>query len=621
MQTTVTSAVKQLTDYTIYRVHADLTAGTFRQESVACQDLEDFLGGIARAFKLLDGYSVQTVEDAFAPASPVVMNLGVFSGTDLMTGLRIFFSAYSPLKVANNGRPLAMWSTASGKFGTKLLAAGVDDMVFTGRAERPVYLLIRKDGDSVSFSLEDANDLLGKTTHERILQLADRHPDSHVAATGPAAEHWQQNYYAAIACSTVNELHSRDCKPRFAGRGGMGSLLGSKNLVAIVAQAPDVHRGKLSAALLAANKEISRGAGSRNYREAHKANGNGGTWRNIAGLHPVGALPEMNFWPQGDEKPTALYRDSMEQDYFIKDESCFKCGIGCHKNVYAVDETSETSKTAGRRKPGQFFAKFDYEPLDLLTINLGIYDPQAAVEIVELTDQLGFDAISLGVTLGYIMEYNQHHPQQPLADGLSFGDAAGVMRLIRATAAGRCPELGRGVKRLAEQHGEMAYAMHCKGLELPAYLPETNPGYPFAIAGGHMAMRTFLLLVMEGKTDLDYWVDAIVNRGVYYTRDDLIGLCKFAGTPDAVIEPVFRDLYGLQLSQEDMAHATQRTYLRGLLLERKQGANPDDYVLPTRIYEPNPNVQLPHFITPDFWQELRQRVLKAFDEQIVSYGL
>jgi aldehyde:ferredoxin oxidoreductase len=70
------------------------------------------------------------------------MNLEVLSDTEVMTGLRIFFSAYSPLKVANNGRPLAMWSCASGKFGTKLLAAGVDEVVFLGRADKPVYLLI-----------------------------------------------------------------------------------------------------------------------------------------------------------------------------------------------------------------------------------------------------------------------------------------------------------------------------------------------------------------------------------------------------------------------------------------------------------------------------------------------
>jgi aldehyde:ferredoxin oxidoreductase len=66
-------------------------------------------------------------------------------------------------------------------------------------------------------------------------------------------------------------------------------------------------------------------------------------------------------------------------------------------------------------------------------------------------------------------------------------------------------------------------------------------------------------------------VDTIVNRGIYYTRDDLIGLCKFAGTPDRVIEPAFKALYGVDVTHDDMVHATQRTYLRGLLLERKQG--------------------------------------------------
>lgn len=84
---------------------------------------------------------------------------------------------------------------------------------------------------------------------------------------------------------------------------------------------------------------------------------------------------------------------------------------------------------------------------------------------------------------------------------------------------------------------------------------------------------------------------------------------------------MFKDLYGVAVTREDMVQAVQRTYLRGLLLERKQGTTPDDYVLPARVYQQNPNVQLPHFITPEFWQELRQRVLQAFDAQIESYGL
>src|SRR5919108_2482155 len=612
MWTTVTSDTKQPADYQFRRVTIDLGRGDIHQQHVSCQDLEDFLGGIGRSFKLLGAYEVT---DAFAPSSPLIMNLGIFSGTEMMTGLRTFFSAYSPLKVAQNGRPLAMWSTASGDFGTRLLSAGTDEVVFLGRAERPVYLLIYKDGDILRLSLEDARDLLGQTTHEKIMCLTDRHPGSHVAALGPAGEHWQHNYYAAIACSTGNEIETRECKPRFAGRGGMGSIMGSKHVLAIVAQAPIPKRAKLSPALLEANKEISRGEGSRNYRDPKKGNGAGGTWRNVAGLHPVGALPEMNFWPQGNDRPSSLYRAAMEEPYVIKDESCFQCGIACHKNIYEVTEEK------GRRKAGKFFTKFDYEPLDLLTINLGIYDQHEALEIVELVDQLGFDAISLGVTLGYVMEYNARHPDKPLFDGMTFGDFEKACHFVRETAAGRAPEIGRGVRRLAKSLEETAYAMECKGLELPAYLPETNPGYPFAIAGGHMSMRTFLLLVFEGKTDIDYWEDAIVNRGIYYTRDDLIGLCKFAGTPDDSIVPAFRDLYGVTLTQEMMFHATMRTYLRGLLLERRQGTTTDDYVLPERTYDQNPNVKLPHFITPEFWNELRERVFKAFDRKIQEYGL
>ena len=235
----------------------------------------------------------------------------------------------------------------------------------------------------------------GQTTHEKILTLADRHEDSHVAAIGPAGENWQNNYYAAIACSTVNELQSRECKPRFAGRGGMGQHDGLKESSCGGGPSAGFEaRAGTFRGYLRANREISRGDGSRNYRDAHKANGGGGTWRNVAGLHPEGALPEMNFWPQGNDSPSSLYRISMEEPYVIKDESCFKCGIACHKNVYeAIDED-------GRRKAGTFYAKLDYEPLDLLTINLGIYDQQQAVDIVELVDQLGFDSISLGATIG-----------------------------------------------------------------------------------------------------------------------------------------------------------------------------------------------------------------------------
>ena len=119
--------------------------------------------------------------------------------------------------------------------------------------------------------------------------------------------------------------------------------------------------------------------------------------------------------------------------------------------------------------------------------------------------------------------------------------------------------------------GETGYAMHCKGMEFAAYLPQTNPGYPWALAGGHMSMRTYLLLLMEKETGIDYWVDAITNRGPMIMRDDIIGICKFAGTSDAHMVEAITSMTGLALTPEELARIVMRTYLRGYRLEREQG--------------------------------------------------
>ncbi len=99
--------------------------------------------------------------------------------------------------------------------------------------------------------------------------------------------------------------------------------------------------------------------------------------------------------------------------------------------------------------------------------------------------------------------------------------------LSKQTGQGSIPEIGRGCRRLSESTGETGYAYHVKGLELPAYQPETNPGYAWAIAGGHMSMGTYGMLAREGKTDLDSWVKAITRDKLQIVGFDMIGLCKF----------------------------------------------------------------------------------------------
>ena len=604
--TVETNDLKPATAFSVNRYRVDLTTREVRYEVVACEDLEDALGGVARATKLLDDVAV---EDPYAPSAPLVMNLGLLSGTRVMTGLRTFLHGYSPLKSSKAGTPGLMWSAGSGKFGTKLRGLDIDEVVFTGRCEAPTLLRLSPADDPsgplgpARFEFLDAADLLGMHVNPKIQELYRRYPEAHFAVIGPAGENYENVRYASVALSTENQLKTGDAKPRFCGRGGFGGVMGSKNLQAIVADGPNPSvSGK---GLKEVNREINLGEGSRAYRDI-------GTWRMMAMQHDVGGLPQFNFKPPPDDRAVALQRPTFEQGpYVVKSESCFLCGIKCHKNVY--DQTDEGTA-------GKFRVKLDYEPLALLTTNLGIYDPDQALELVLLCDELCMDSISLGGTLGFAMEWNRRHPSEPVAGGLTYGDFDGIIAAITAIGEGRLPQLGQGSLRLAAQLGAFEFAMQSKGVEYPAYMPHTNPGFPWALAGGHMTMRTFLLMIIERETGLDYWVDAITNRGPQFILSDFDGLCKFAGVDFEVHADSLRLAAGLEVTAEDLEAVVDRTFVRGYANERRRGFGKDDYVLPAEAHQPLETSTLPYFNTPEFFDQLQTRVIETLDRRAVDAG-
>jgi len=587
------------------RCTVDLNLNSLSFEAVPCKNLEDVLGGFGRSFQIL---GTRDVTNALAPANPLVITTGLLTGTNVMTGLRTYFSSYSPLKVSDRGLPAAMWSAASGKFGSKLKWAGVDEILIEGRANQPTLLVIRHGDNGPEAILEPADHLLGLHCYQKILTLASDYPDAHFAVIGPSGEHYHDCYFAAIAVSTENLLKTGDDKCRWAGRGGMGSVMGSKNLIGIVAQARDVIT-KPTPIIKTLNREIAVGPGSRKFREVTKG-GLGGTWANYEPLEKFHCVPQNNFRPQGDGRAELMFRSAVEPQFIIKAESCFKCAIHCHKNIYDKKLNGTT---------GAFRAKFDYEPLNLFSTNLGIDDPQQVWPLVALVDRLGMDSISLGTTIGYVLDYNSRHPKTPILNGASFGNAASVAELIEMTGTGRCPEIGHGVKRLSQQLGETHYAMHVKGLELPAYLPDTNPGYPWAIAGGHMSMSTYMLLALEGDTSVEYWVKAITERGLYFVRDDLLGLCKFAMLNIDAVPTALKHEVGLDVSKETLLEAVRRSFIRALWLERKQGYDKSEYTLPAQVFDaPNSHVKCEPFITREFFANLSHRVWTVFDREIAA---
>ncbi len=136
-----------------------------------------------------------------------------------------------------------------------------------------------------------------------------------------------------------------------------------------------------------------------------------------------------------------------------------------------------------------------------------------------------------------------------------------------------------------------------------------------------MSMRTYLLLVFERETGLDYWTEAIAGRGWQTLRDDVLGGCKFAGLDDGSMTAAVRAITGLDVTDDDLRGVVRRAFLRGMLLERRQGFTDDDYALPGESHIPHPQIQLPQFVTHEFMDELRSRVGGRIDSMLSAEGL
>ncbi|MDA3902850.1 MAG: aldehyde:ferredoxin oxidoreductase [Desulfuromusa sp.] len=589
------------------RCTVDLKTGSMTMEDVPCNNLEDVLGGFGRSFQLL---AERKIETAYCAENPLIVNTGLLTGSSVMTGLRTYFSSYSPIKGSKKGLPAAMWSAGSGKFGAKLKWTGLDELIFENCSATPIYVLIKETTHGPQIELKPADHLLGLSTHEKIMTLHKEYDDAHFAAIGQAGENWQHVTMGSVALSTVNQLKSGDDKLRFAGRGGMGGMMGYKNILALVAQSEDKNTPITDAVKQVHTKVIKDGGSAR--LQPIKRGGGGGTWAAYDVMQPFHAVPVNNYRPQGNDLPEKLFRENVEKDYDIQSAACYRCGITCHNYI------SEKNHDGSR---GDFIAKFDYEPLNLLSTNIGIHDAGQAGRLIHLCDNYGMDAISLGVTISYALSYNERHPEKPLFNGATFGDYEKIRALIIQAGEGKLPGIGQGSMRLSEQTGETDYAYHIKGLEIAAYLPETNPGYCWAIAGGHMSMGSYGTLIREGKSDVDSWVKVITEDKLHIVGFDMIGLCKFfditQGIGTQMVVDCLQSDFNLEIKPEEIKAAVRRSFLRGLALELRQGYTKAEFCLPAEVAKnPNQHIKLPNISNPEFMNELAEKVWGVFDKEL-----
>lgn len=555
------------------------------EKPVSELSLEEKIGGFGKAVHDIESHLALNLnlKDGYDPRNLLCVDLGFASGSKLMTARRTVLSAISPQKRSKAGTNGIYYSAASGDLGPAIRACNYDSIHFLNRSETPVYVLINNG----ILSFEDAKEISGKSCNEKAVALCEKHQGAAVAVIGLAGERLVK--YAGVAFSTHDQIKNKSKHMRFAGRGGMGALMGSKNLQAIVVMGEN--NSQDLGDILELNKAIAKGNSTAKYRDF------GTFFGNVETVDALGVGIHDNFSRGSDSKTKQLFKDEvLKQGYRIKDKGCLGCGVRCWKEI---------------GKDGQILGKIDYEPGELLGPNLGINNLEQIMELIRLSDEYGLDSISTGVCLGYEMQQKG-----------KLGDFEFAKNLIHSIARGEH----------ALKDGLMIYsngarnAMQVKGIELAAYPGNTNPGYAFAIAGPHMSIDTYNgawyvdpKTKERAKNDVAEWIENIV-RGPQIMLYDMNGICKFAKVSFDDVGKLFEKVYGQELSADELRTLTKKVNLRARLIDERLGFNKEDDCLPDACHDDYGSPLLKHFNTREFFADVKKGVYERYEQMKKDYG-
>jgi hypothetical protein len=327
-------------------------------------------------------------------------------------------------------------STFGGRFPATLKRTGFDAVVITGRAAAPSYVSVDESGAQ----LKPAADLWGRSTREAVNALLEAEgADADAIAIGPAGE--RRVRFAAMA-------HYWKNREGVSGRGGIGAVLGSKNVKAVVVRGARKTAIADPAALKALRDETREP-----LRTGTKALSTFGTPFLVGPINALGALGSYNLKTEVFAEARAVGGESLKEHYHDRDTTCLKCPVACGKQ-YAIAE----GEFAGTR------AKMpEYESIFALGPMLGIANPEALILANDLCDLLGMDTISMGVTLAFVCEALERGWLTPADVGVPFGwgDWRGMLKLVELTARRE----GFGA-RLAEGAWRLAESVHPEGTRL-----------------------------------------------------------------------------------------------------------------------------------------------------------
>lgn len=440
----------------------DLASGEIRERHVDKSDQELYIGGRGLGVRMLYDQTPPGL-DPYDPAMPLIFSVGPMTGTAAPQSNRFVVTTKSPLTggIAD--------AHCGGNFATKLKKAGFDALVVRGRSPKPVYLEITEE----QAVIKDAAHLWGQGTRATQEALPDRFGK---AVIGPAGENRVR--YACIVSQN-----------RVAGRGGVGAVMGAKNLKAVIADGRKPVPVAQPEAYKKLQREITR------FLLDHPMTGTTlpdlGTANLVMTTAGRNIIPTRNYQAGHDERSVELAGEKMRDELLVGRDGCLSCPVRCGRHVKVKDREGKGP---------------EFETIGLLGNNLGIFDLEQVVELGWLCDDLGLDTISCGNTLGFATELTG---RGLFESNLAWGHTDAYRRAIRdiAEREGIGDELAEGVKRMAEKFGGQEFAMHVKGLELPAYDPRGcfGQGLEYAVAsrGGCHIRGSTMFLEATGPLSVD----------------------------------------------------------------------------------------------------------------------
>lgn len=557
----------------------------------------EYLGGRGLGVKLLyDNLSPGT--DPLSPDNMLIFAVGPSTATAVPTAGRFVVITKSP------ATGTVFDSHAGGYFGAQLRRAGFAAVIITGASDTPVYLWINDD----EVELRDASKVWGKNTDVATDELINETDEkAQVACIGPAGENMIN--LAAI----ITDKH------RAAGRGGVGAVMGSKKLKAIVAKGTksiEVH-----------DKEHLRTVVERSRRLIKK---NGVTDKSLPVygtpvlvnvVNELGMLPTHNFQEGTFNDADGVSGEKLLERLSRKNYNCHGCPIGCGRMSHA----------RGKDVGGP-----EFESIWALGPQCGINDLEWIAYANHMCNLYGIDTISVGSTIGCAMELVQ---KGRLEHSLKFGDTTGILELLEdiAHARGLGAELGKGSKIFAAQYGAPELAMHVKGLEIPAYDPRGVQGHGLGYATsnrGGCHLRSYLIgpevlgspvLVdrdsTEGKADL-----VILFQNLSAAMDSMV-VCRFTNFAWAVDDyaEILAAGTGLPIDGKELLKIGARIWNLERIFNIREGLTKDDDKLPPRFSTPLPeggsrkrishaNELLPEYYSLRGWDKDGNPTPKLLDE-------